>query len=254
MEVSNISNIGIIISFALIFLVAGLSRYQKLGLERDIIISSFRALIQLLAIGYVIHFIFDLHQSYYLASILLIMSLVAATIPAKRGKGIPHIYWIAFLGIFLSTGFTITTLAVAKVISTEPKIIIPVGGMMIASAMNAVSILVDRLLVEYPIAFNEKKSNANYKEVRATLQGPVRAALRAATIPAIDMTKVTGLVSIPGVMAGMIIGGINPLIAVKYQIVILYMALCSYSLASIFVALAAGRTLAKHLVKSELAP
>jgi putative ABC transport system permease protein len=70
-----------------------------------------------------------------------------------------------------------------------------------------------------------------------------RSALRTALLPAIDSTKVVGLISLPGAMTGLILAGVDPLIAIRYQIVVMYMLLAAAALAALTAARLAGHVL-----------
>ena len=71
----------------------------------------------------------------------------------------------------------------------------------------------------------------------------LHAALRTALIPAIDSTKTVGLISLPGAMTGLILAGVSPLTAIRYQIVVMYMLLAAAALAALTAARLAGRAL-----------
>jgi putative ABC transport system permease protein len=73
-----------------------------------------------------------------------------------------------------------------------------------------------------------------------------RGALRTALIPAIDATKVVGLISLPGAMTGLILAGTDPLTAIRYQIVVMYMLLAAATLAALVAAWLAERSLFDH--------
>ncbi len=93
----------------------------------------------------------------------------------------------------------------------QPKFIIPLAGMIFANAMNAVSIAAERFE-------SEKSRGESYQGARAT-------AYKAALIPLINALFAVGLVSLPGMMTGQILSGVDPLIAVRYQMMVMLMIL-----------------------------
>jgi len=177
----------------------------------------FRMLVQLILIGYVLTYIFTSDSSYLVISILSVM-LVAASVIALRPlqKKNKNLYLYAFISIFIGGIFTLI-MVVFGVLDLnpwyEPRFLIPLAGMIFANSMNAVSISAERFETE-----NER--GYSYIEARAT-------SYKAALIPIINSLFAVGLVSLPGMMTGQILSGIDPLIAVRYQMMVMLMILGS---------------------------
>jgi putative ABC transport system permease protein len=174
-----------------------------------------RMLIQLLLIGYVLTYIFSSDSPYLIILILSIM-LVSASVIALRPlqKKNKSIYLYSFISICIGGIFTLM-MVIFGVLDLnpwyEPRFLIPLAGMIFANSMNAVSI--------YPERFeNERGRGYKYQEARAT-------AYKAALIPIINSLFAVGLVSLPGMMTGQILSGIDPLIAVRYQMMVMLMIL-----------------------------
>ena len=177
----------------------------------------FRMLIQLILIGYVLTYIFTLNSSYLVILILSIM-LAAASVIALRPlqKKHRHLYLYAFISIFIGGIFTLIMVVFGALDLNpwyEPKFLIPLTGMIFANSMNAVSISAERFE-------NESERGCNYVEARAT-------SYKAALIPIINSLFAVGLVSLPGMMTGQILSGVDPLIAVRYQMMVMLMILGS---------------------------
>ena len=176
-----------------------------------------RMLIQLILIGYVLTYIFNSKSSYLIILILSVM-LVAASVIALRPLEKKHkdIYLYAFISIAVGGIFTLT-MVVFGVLDLnpwyEPRFLIPLAGMIFANAMNAVSISAERFE-------NEIERGYSYIESRAT-------SYKAALIPIINSLFAVGLVSLPGMMTGQILSGVDPLIAVRYQMMVMLMILGS---------------------------
>ncbi len=177
----------------------------------------FRMLIQLVLIGYVLTYIFDA-KSPYLVILILSVMLVAASIIAMRPlkKSENSLYLYAFISIFIGGIFTLI-MVVFGVLDLnpwyEPRFLIPISGMIFANSMNAVSISAER--------FESETDRGNtYIDARAT-------SYKAALIPIINALFAVGLVSLPGMMTGQILSGVDPLIAVRYQIMVMLMILGS---------------------------
>ncbi|MGB5506253.1 MAG: ABC transporter permease [Sulfurovum sp.] len=177
----------------------------------------FRMLIQLMLIGYVLTYIFDAESPYLVVSILCVMLIAAAIISMRPlQKHYKSLYLYAFISIFIGGVFTLM-MVVFGVLDLdpwyEPRFLIPIAGMIFANSMNAVSISAER--------FESEIGRENsYIDARAT-------SYKAALIPIINALFAVGLVSLPGMMTGQILSGVDPLIAVRYQIMVMLMILGS---------------------------
>ncbi len=185
--------------------------------KRTLFYALFRMLIQLILTGYVLTYIFAADSPYLVVLILSVM-LIAASIIALRPlqKRQKSLYLYAFISIFIGGIFTLM-MVIFGVLNLnpwyEPKFLIPLAGMIFANAMNAVSLAAERFESEM-----ERKNS--YHNVRAT-------AYKAALIPIVNALFAVGLVSLPGMMTGQILSGIDPLIAVRYQMMVMLMILGS---------------------------
>lgn len=177
----------------------------------------FRMILQLVLIGYVLTYIFEAKSPYLVVSILSVM-LIAASIIAMRPlqKRDTSIYLYAFISIITGSMFTLL-LVIFGVLDLnpwyEPRFLIPIAGMIFANAMNAVSIAAERL-------DSELSRDNHYITARST-------SYKAALIPIINALFAVGLVSLPGMMTGQILSGVDPLIAVRYQMMVMLMILGS---------------------------
>lgn len=233
---------ALLLCYGLVVLSMLVAYHNKLGLEKEIFISSLRATVQLILMGFVLEAVLTIEAYWALLLILLFMCGVAAGISGKRGRQIPGSHLIAFAGILAGSGVTFSVLASAGVIANEAKYIIPLGGMIIGNSMNAASLAMNRLAgelghqrrrIETLLALGADANQAGRWAVRDTL--------RAAMIPTLDSMKVIGLVHLPGIMTGFIIAGGSPLEAVKYQLAIVFMLAGTASLTCMMVTLLAIR-------------
>ena len=172
-----------------------------------------RMLIQLLVIGYVLTYIFDAEQPYVVLAALLVMMAAASWIALRPlAPRTPARYAIAFASV---AGSGLLTLALVSqgVLDLEPwfdpRFMVPLGGMIFSAAMNAVSLAAERYDAEL-------RTGADPDAVLPT-------ALNAALIPQVNTLFAVGLVALPGMMTGQILAGVDPLIAVRYQIMVMCM-------------------------------
>ena len=186
------------------------------------LLATFRMLIQLTLVGYVLRHIFYSEAPSLILIILIIMVFVSTYIAlGVVEKDRANLFWITILAIAVGGG--VNLLIVTKFILVldpwyQPRYLIPLAGMIFSSAMNGVSLAVERL-------YAELGRNVTYRDAK----GP---AIKAALLPITNSLLAVGLVSLPGMMTGQILSGISPLIAVRYQIVVMCMIFSSVGLSS----------------------
>lgn len=176
-----------------------------------------RMFLQLILIGYVLTYIFNTKEFIYIIGILTVMLIVASFIAMRPvAQKNNRLYLISFISIFIG-GMITLCFVVGGILDLslwyDPRYIIPLAGMIFANSMNSVSIAAERFEVEY-------QRDDSYIKARNT-------AYKASMIPNINSLFAVGLVSIPGMMTGQILSGVSPLIAVKYQIMVMCMIISS---------------------------
>lgn len=172
-----------------------------------------RMLVQLLGVGYVLTFVFETDRPALIVAVVTVMILVSAWIAlrplAHRGLGN---YSLALVSI-ASSGLTMLVIVTQWVLDLprwfEPSFVVPLAGMIFANAMNTVSLAAERF--ESELSRGEKRLDAR------------RTALDASLIPQINGLLAVGIVSLPGMMTGQILSGIEPMVAVRYQIMVMCM-------------------------------
>ncbi|WP_444997423.1 ABC transporter permease [Aliikangiella sp. IMCC44359] len=172
-----------------------------------------RMLIQLLLIGYFLTYIFKSDSSAIILIVLFVMVLSSSWIAlGSLSNQRTLLYKYALLSISLGGGIPLLLITQGVLQLTpwyQPQFMIPLAGMIFANAMNSISLAVER--------FNsEIESNTPYNQAR-------NKALNASLIPVINSLFAVGLVSLPGMMTGQILSGVSPLIAVRYQIMVMCM-------------------------------
>ena len=218
------NNMVLAMTFSLVLVALVISYREKLGLEKDMIIGSIRAVVQLAAVGFVLKFVFNMDNTPLTVVILLLMVYNASTVAAKRGAGIARIRRISFGAILVALIITLGSLLTFQAISFKPSEVIPVSGMVVGNSMVALSLLYRNLLG----SFKDKREEVEVKlclgaTPREASRALVRASIRTAMIPTIDSMKTLGIVQLPGMMTGLILAGTSPEIAIKYQIMVMFM-------------------------------
>ncbi|MGH3328883.1 MAG: ABC transporter permease, partial [Streptomycetales bacterium] len=139
---------------------------------------------------------------------------------------------------------TLGVLLAVDVIATEAFVVVPVGGMVVSGAMQAAALTLRRLRESARTARPAIEARLCLGLPGAVAFAPYfTEALRTALIPSIDATKVVGLISLPGAMTGLILAGVSPLTAIRYQIVVMFMLLAAHALAALVTGRLAGRWL-----------
>jgi len=222
------------IASVLIILVMVLSHIRKLEMVSDLAIASIRAFVQLMILALFLQVIFDLKELIWIVIILAAMMTIAAYTSARRARGIPRSFQVCAISIFVSSSAIIVTMVALGVIPQRAEYLIPLGGMVIGNAMNITSLALERLRGEVD---NNIMMIDNMLALGATSRQAifplVKKSVRASLIPTVDNMKTMGLVWIPGLMSGMIIGGMDPSMAAVFQLIIIFMILASNTIASI---------------------
>ena len=227
-----LSNVSLLMATVLIAMAVIVSYQQKMRLELEILHSALRAVVQLVVVGYVLHFIFGADHPLFTGGVLLVMLISAAINGGKRGEEITHAPWIAGVSIGIGAVITLAILLGANVLSFTPYQMIPVGGMVMSGSMVAVGLCFRQITT----SFKSRQQEIQIKlALGATPMQSCKAILRAALIfslqPTIDSAKTLGIVSLPGMMTGLILAGMSPMEAIKYQIIVIFMSFSTISIA-----------------------
>ena len=178
---------------------------------RDFLLASSRMVLQLILIGYALAFIFEYEITLIGLTLLTLMLSAAAMIAIRPLTPSRNNYLAAWCALFIAGTFNLAWIVFAVLNLSpwyQPEIVIPLAGMVFANGMNAISQAGER----YESVI--KKSHAEQAEYEG---------FNAAMIPQINALVAVGLASLPGVMTGQILSGVSPLIAVRYQIIIMSM-------------------------------
>lgn len=219
---------------ALVAIAAAVSLWRRADLERDMAVAVIRSFLQLTAIGYVIQAIFDSDSLWLVAALLAVMVAFGAFTANRRARGVPNALGALALSLALAAVVTLGLVLGLGILAAEPRFMVPVGGMVIGNAMTAAAVSLNRL-------GDEMRAQRNLVEATLSLgatswqasRGIVRQSLRSGMIPLIDSTKTTGVVFFPGTMVGMLLGGADPIDAVRLQLILLWALLGSVAISSL---------------------
>jgi len=235
---------GVLASVSLVLLAAAVTWQQRLGVTRELVIAAARAFVQLVAVGALLLVVFERGGLVAAFGWLAVMTVIGGFVAGRRARGLPDATRVAGVAIAVGTALTMGVLLTLQVISLQPEVVIPVGGMVVSTAMATTAVTLSRTreaVTEQRAAVEARLSLG--LTAREAFEPVRRSSVRLALTPAIDTTKVVGLISLPGAMTGLILAGVEPLEAIRYQIVVMYMLLAAAALASLVSSRLAERAL-----------
>jgi putative ABC transport system permease protein len=243
MNAISLSPQDLAISASLVVLDAILSLILALNLHRQILIAAARMVVQLAAIGYILKLVFALNNPAATLAIVLVMILIAgrevAARPEKRFKDLSNLA-LGAGSVALATMLT-AILALTTAIRPHPwfapRYAVPLAGIILGNVLNAASLTLDSLLGsaarEKPAIEAQLCLGAPYWQA----VGPqLRAAIRRGLLPIINQMSASGIVTLPGIMTGQILAGLDPIEAVKYQILLMFLLSGGSGLAAVAIA------------------
>ncbi len=227
MHVIPLSAFDLGLAAFLVLLLAALSIPMRLALSKTLLIAASRAIVQLLLLGLVLKTVFILNDPVWIALIALVMLSVAGyEVMARQQRKFLGL-WAYGIGTsaMIVSAFSVTLLALTVIINIEPwyapRYLIPLLGMLLGNTMNGISLTLDRLTED---AYRQRDSIEARLMLGHTSGQAIehirRNALRAGLMPLINAMATAGIVSLPGMMTGQLLGGSPPLEAAKYQILI----------------------------------
>jgi putative ABC transport system permease protein len=177
---------------------------------------------QLLLVGYILGFVFESNRISIIIATLSLMLAAASWIamrPLRRKWIVSYVEVLMSIGVAGILTLMLVTQGVLRLERWhEAHVVIPLAGMIFSNAMNTLSLAAERFEAEI-------QRGIAYPEAR-------RIAFRTALIPLTNTLLAVGIVSFPGMMTGQILSGVSPLIAVRYQILVMSMIFGSSGLAT----------------------
>jgi putative ABC transport system permease protein len=229
---------------ALILVNAVISLLLRLGLEGRLLIASLRTIVQLLLIGMVLQWVFAPGRSLFVVvALMAAMTLIAGLSSVERvGFRYRGIWLDSVLAMWISS-WLIASIGVFGIVRMPaaqfPQYAIPLLGMVLGNTLNGISIGLDRLGDQFDSRRAHVETLLALGATRwESARDCVGQAVRTGMIPIINSMSVVGLVSLPGMMTGQLLAGVDPLQAVMYQIVIMFLIAAGTALGTVAVVLA----------------
>lgn len=250
--------LDILIAGVLVLANGALSVALDLGIARKMLVAAARMVVQLLLVGLVLTWLFDTQSPWLTLGIALVMVLFAGReITARQDRRLTG-WW----GYGLGTGCMLLAAGVVTVFGLttqlrpdpwyDPRYAIPLLGMVLGNTMTGIALGLNTLAGTVRLRRAAIEARLALGDDRSRAMAPlVRQALSTALTPIVNSMAATGLVSLPGMMTGQILGGVEPVEAVKYQILIMFLIAGGTGLGAVAAVLGGARRLtdARHRVR-----
>jgi putative ABC transport system permease protein len=233
---------------ALILVNGAISAALRLGLGWKICLAAGRAVTQLLLVGLVLTQVFSLRRASVVLTLMVVMTLIAGGSAVQRTqRRYPGIWRSGIVAIGVSSWLT-TLMALSVVVQArpwyQPQYAIPLLGMILGNALNGVSLGLDRFSDELVRRRGEIESLLALGASRwEAAHASIVTAVRTGMIPILNTMMVVGIVSLPGMMTGQLLAGVEPVEAVKYQVVIMFLIAAATALGTMLAVLLSYRAL-----------
>ncbi|PKR17431.1 iron export ABC transporter permease subunit FetB [Staphylococcus aureus] len=218
------SNTALGLTALLLVIPIIISYNEGLHIIKDLIVATLRAVVQLIILGFLLHYIFKINDKWLLVLCVFVIIVNASWNTISRSSPVMHhVFWISFVAIFVGTALPLAGTIATGAIQFTANEVIPIGGMLANNGLIAINLAyqnLDRAFVQDGTNIESKLSLAATPKLAS--KGAIRESIRLAIVPTIDSVKTYGLVSIPGMMTGLIIGGVPPLQAIKFQLLVVF--------------------------------
>jgi putative ABC transport system permease protein len=220
-------------AIAICLAVVLLCRRFAVHVERETMIALARGLVQMIAVGVVLAAL--VHGSLPIGALILVgMTIAAAATASRRAPNVRGALTLSFFAIAAGAGAVIAAMLATATLTADIVVLVPVGSMIIANAMNACAQSMERFRADVAAHVGEIEAGLGLGAAPAATVAPyVQSAVYASLLPRLDMLKSLGFVWIPGVMAGMLVSGASPVYAGIFQFVIVAMILAASGIAGL---------------------
>ncbi|MDD4726795.1 MAG: iron export ABC transporter permease subunit FetB [Tissierellia bacterium] len=229
----QIAPFTLILSFSLVLIGMFISYRENLGTWKEIIYSITRAVIQLAIIGYLLTYLFEANNAIITSSMVLVIAFNASWNAHKRSNNISNSLKISMISIFTSVLLSLGILLISGSVKFIPSQVVPITGMICGNAMTTIGLCyrnLNNLFRDQRQQILEKLSlGASPKQAATSI---LREAIKLGMQPALDSAKTLGIVTLPGMMSGLMFAGTMPLTAIMYQIMVTFMLVATTSISS----------------------
>lgn len=228
----------LLLATAFVVFVGVVSLRLALGITKDLAIATVRTYVQLIALGFVLRWVFGVRSPWLVLAMVVLMVLAAARIIVRRSPDAPGGTFASSAVAMAVTGFTVTFAVTGLVVQVqpwyEPRYVVPIAGMVLGNSMTGIALALERVFADLDARQDEILALTALGATPWEAAYPsMKDALRAGLIPTINSMAAAGIVFIPGMMAGQILAGADPVVATGYQIVVMLMVSAATALGSL---------------------
>lgn len=224
----QLSPLQLALSLGLMVAAIGLSSWQRLGLEWNLAIATVRTILQLLVVGYALAIVFALRNPWVVLAIIAVMLSIATLVARNRiSRKVPWLIPIVGGSIFISTALTlvyVNAIVLRPTLWYDPQYVIPMAGILLGNAMNGAAIAGERFVSTLNASQLEIETHlclgASSWQAIALYR---KEAIKAGLIPTVNAMMVVGIVTLPGIITGQLLSGVDPINAAAYQMLIMFM-------------------------------
>jgi putative ABC transport system permease protein len=238
-DTGRVGPLGLAGSLVLVAVVVAISRWRRLDLGRDVVIACALALGQLLLVGVALGLVIGDQRPLWPSWVWVVaMVAYAAWITSRRAPEVPGLFGLALVALAAALAVSLAVVFGLGVFDLTTRTLVPTAGLIVGNALTS-TVVVARRTVE------DLRDRRAEVEARLALGLPaeeaarphVRSALRTALSPQIERTRAVGVVALPGAMTGLLLAGVDPLVAVAVQVVVMYLVLGSAAVVGAVLAL-----------------
>ncbi len=228
--IDDVSNFTLVIAASMVLINGLLSVFLQLGMGKQLMLATARMVVQLFLVGWILTELFLLVSPWLTLLAATVMLLFAGfEVRARQNRRFIGIWGYGTgLGAMMVSAFVVTVLALTVFMNGEPwyhpRYALPLLGMILGNTMTGISLGLNTLTSN---AHKEYAGIEAQLALGATMQQAIkpvtREALRTGMMPILNAMAATGVVSLPGMMTGQILAGVEPAVAVKYQLLIMFL-------------------------------
>ncbi|KAL4857919.1 ATP-binding cassette sub-family G member 2 [Chlorella vulgaris] len=224
----DISWVGLVLGTLLIAINGLISVWLRLGLHGKLAVAAVRCILQLSVLGYILLPIFTFNRWWLTLLYTLFMLVVAAVEAVSRPTQTYNGMLLQVLTVLGLASSAIISYGLALVVRVspwyDPQYLIPMLGMLLGNACSGVAVGLSTILDELSSGRDKVEMLLAMGATRMeATRDVVQRASRMALTPLLNTMNVVGIVSIPGMMTGQILGGSDPSKAARYQIIIMFL-------------------------------
>jgi putative ABC transport system permease protein len=215
-------------ALGLMVIAIALSAWQRLGLEWNLAIATGRTVVQLLFVGYFLTIVFAWRNPWAVLAVIAVMLTIATVVARNRiSQKVPLLLPLVGGAILIGTALTLSyvnLLVLRPETWYEPQYLVPLAGILLGNAMNAAALSGERLVSTLNSSQLEIETHLS---LGATPQQAIaqyrRDSVKAGLIPTLNSMMVVGVVTLPGIITGQLLSGVDPFNAALYQMLIMFL-------------------------------